>query len=164
VIKILVTVGTHEQPFNRLVRVLDRFSKDFQGQFEVFIQYGYSDKPTYAAGEQMVGTDTLASLADWADIIITHGGPGSIWLALERKKIPIVVPRSFRFGEHVNDHQVAFARHMEREKRVIAIYDIDDLPHAIKNYKTLATRCKFLDSETRSNRKKVERLIDGLLK
>ena len=49
-----------------------------------------------------------------ADIIITHGGPATFMSAITNGKKPIVVPRQEKFGEHVNDHQVDFARNVAK--------------------------------------------------
>lgn len=48
-------------------------------------------------------------------IVITHGGPASFIMPLQIGKTPIVVPRQHQFNEHVNDHQVEFARNVLRE-------------------------------------------------
>ena len=40
---IFVTVGTHEQQFNRLIRHIDNLKKSKDIKDEVFIQTGYSD-------------------------------------------------------------------------------------------------------------------------
>ena len=39
---IFVTVGTHEQPFNRLIECIDNLKKDGVIQEDVIIQTGYS--------------------------------------------------------------------------------------------------------------------------
>ncbi len=69
-----------------------------------------------------------------ARIIITHGGPGSIMLPFIYKKTPIVIPRQSKFDEHVDDHQVKFAKYLEKEKKIISVYDISKLKEVIKNY------------------------------
>lgn len=47
-----------------------------------------------------------------ADAVVSHGGPGTIMAAREAGRVPIVVPRLPGLGEHVDDHQVRFARRM----------------------------------------------------
>lgn len=39
---IFVTVGTHEQPFNRLIQKIDELKKDGTIQDDVIIQTGFS--------------------------------------------------------------------------------------------------------------------------
>jgi UDP-N-acetylglucosamine transferase subunit ALG13 len=47
-----------------------------------------------------------------AAVVVCHGGPGTILGARHLGAVPIVVPRQHRLGEHVDDHQVAFARRL----------------------------------------------------
>lgn len=45
---IFVTVGTHEQPFNRLIQKIDELKKDGTIQEDVIIQTGFSTyEPNY---------------------------------------------------------------------------------------------------------------------
>ena len=53
-----------------------------------------------------VPQDEFAKLVDKADVIITHGGVGSIITAITKGKKVIAVPRLGKYNEHVNDHQV----------------------------------------------------------
>ena len=89
-------VGPHEQPFNRLVMAIDYCVSQLEGKQEAFIQVGYSTyAPRYAKYRPFLHPDKIKTLVDSADIVICHGGPGSISLAFECGKIPIVFPRGF---------------------------------------------------------------------
>lgn len=161
---LLAIVGTHEQQFNRLVKALDCMAQRKAYPGDIFIQYGYSSYvPQFARGAKMLGVDELGALADQANIIVTHGGPGSIWLAFERNKIPVVVPRNARYGEHVNDHQIAFARHMEQANRLITVLDINELPRVITNYNDLAAQCSLPLSTAMHNRERLRQYLDKSL-
>lgn len=63
----------------------------------------------------------------WADVVLSHGGAGTIINALLGKKPLLVVPRLARFGEHTNDHQLDLAKALEGGGKVLAVYDIGDL-------------------------------------
>ena len=70
-----------------------------------------------------------------ARIVITHGGPASFIMPLQIGKTPIVVPRQHQFNEHVNDHQVEFARNVaQRMGTIIPVEDIETLGDIITNY------------------------------
>lgn len=61
-------------------------------------------------------------------------------MPLQVGKIPIVVPRQRQFNEHVNDHQVEFARNVSRRMRtIIDVEDIETLGDVITNYKELSS-------------------------
>jgi UDP-N-acetylglucosamine transferase subunit ALG13 len=55
--------------------------------------------------------------------IVCHGGPGTIIGCLAAGKKPIVVPRTSSLGEHVDDHQVRFARRLGRQGYVFVAED-----------------------------------------
>jgi UDP-N-acetylglucosamine transferase subunit ALG13 len=76
---------------------------------------------------ELVPYPEMIRLMAQATVVVTHGGPASIMMALQLGKKPIVVPRMARFGEHVNDHQVAFCRRLEAEGRIRAVYRIEQL-------------------------------------
>ena len=70
-----------------------------------------------------------------ARIVITHGGPASFIVPLQVGKTPIVVPRQYRFCEHVNDHQVEFVRNVAQKMgTIIPVEDIENLEEIITNY------------------------------
>ena len=106
---IFVTVGTHEQPFNRLIQEVDHLVETGVIKEEVFIQTGYSTyEPKFCQWYRLISFDQMSEFMQKADIIITHGGPATFMSAIANGKKPIVVPRQEKFGEHVNDHQIDF--------------------------------------------------------
>ena len=126
---IFVTVGTHEQPFNRLIKKVDDLVADGSIKDEVIMQTGFSTyKPEHCKWQKMMSYDEMQQNLKDARIVITHGGPSSFIEALQFEKIPIVVPRQEKFHEHVNNHQVEFTKLIvKRMNNIIPVYDIDDL-------------------------------------
>ena len=140
---IFVTVGTHEQPFNRLVRYIDQaVEQKIITNDQVFIQTGYSDyQPKNCQWRAFVPYSEMIENVQKADIIITHGGPSSFIMPLQIGKIPIVVPRQHRYGEHVNDHQLEFAKKVnEKYKNLIVVEDINTLGEIIQNYDQIVSK------------------------
>ena len=116
---IFVTVGTHEQQFDRLIKEVDRLKKENLIQDEVFIQTGYSNYiPKYCEWEKIISYEKMNQMIEESDIIITHGGPATFMGVIAKGKVPIVVPRQKKFGEHVNDHQMEFV------EKVLNIYNL----------------------------------------
>lgn len=136
---IFVTVGTHEQPFNRLVEQIDRLKRDGVIAEDVLIQTGFSTyEPKYCKWEKLFSYKEMIRCVSEARIVITHGGPSSFIMPLQVGKVPIVVPRQKKFGEHVNDHQVEFARAVaERMGNILVVEDTEKLENVIKNYKDI---------------------------
>ena len=133
---IFVTVGTHEQPFNRLVKTVDELKRDGIITEEVIIQTGFSTyEPKYCQWSKLIPYQQMLKNVEDARIVITHGGPASFVMPLQIGKTPIVVPRQHQFDEHVNDHQMEFARNVaERMGTIIPVEDINKLGSVITNY------------------------------
>lgn len=136
---IFVTVGTHEQSFERLVRKIDELKINGKIEDEVIIQKGFTDyEPKSCISYKLIGYEEMQKYIEEARIVITHGGPASFMAPLSLCKIPIVVPRLKEFEEHVNNHQMDFVKQLvERDNNIIPIYDINDLEDGIKNYENI---------------------------
>jgi UDP-N-acetylglucosamine transferase subunit ALG13 len=97
-------------------------------------------------------------------IVITHGGPASFIMPLQIGKTPIVVPRQHQFNEHVNDHQVEFARNVaQRMGTIIPAEDINTLGDVITNYdQIVAGMGHSMSINNAKFNEEFERLVDGL--
>ena len=130
---ILVTLGTHPQPMDRLIVGLDRLLASGELDDEVIITAaGYGQRPALARGLGIQPFDVLTDLARAATAIITHGGPASIALALSAGHSPVVVPRNPALREHVDDHQLRFAAWLADRRNITVVLDMDRLGEAIR--------------------------------
>jgi UDP-N-acetylglucosamine transferase subunit ALG13 len=77
-----------------------------------------------------------------AKIVITHGGTGSIFTALNLNKKVIAVPRLKKFREHTDDHQLQIVKELEKEKMLMGVYDINRLEGALKKVKRIRMNLK----------------------
>ncbi|MTV88272.1 hypothetical protein GM543_12435, partial [Streptococcus pneumoniae] len=65
---IFVTIGTHEQQFNRLIKEVDRLKGEGFIQDEVFIQTGYSSYiPQYCEWEKIISYEKMNKLIEGSD-------------------------------------------------------------------------------------------------
>jgi len=160
---IFVTVGTHEQGLDRLLIELDRLIETGGIKQEVFAQIGYSKYiPKNYEYKEMLSYDLMDEYVKKSDIVITHGGPGSIFHPLQYGKIPIVVPRNPEFNEHVDNHQILFTKRLENSQKIIAAYNIDELAIKVNNYKKLILGCKIDNCEKHNFITKFEKLVINL--
>ena len=84
-----------------------------------------------------------------ADVIITHGGPSSFMEAMAAGKVPVVIPRYAKFGEHVNDHQGDFVQLVAaRLGGIVPVYDITNLSAAVEESRSLNKNNDGLISHT----------------
>lgn len=164
---IFVTVGTHEQPFNRLIGCIDKLKHDGIIKEHVVIQTGYSTyEPSYCEWDRLYPYNQIQKFVKEARIIITHGGPSSFIMPLQVGKIPIVVPRRFNFGEHVNNHQVSFTKAVaERMGIIIVVENLNKLGEIINNYNDMVNG---MDGKMKSNNAKFcaefEMIVNEIIK
>ena len=162
---IFVTVGTHEQPFNRLVECIDNLKRDGVIKEAVVIQTGYSTyEPRYCTWNKLFPFQGMTRLVNEARIVITHGGPSSFIMPLQVGKTPIVVPRKYEFDEHVNDHQVAFSKAVaERMGTIYVVEDMDKLGETIKNYdEIIGGMGTGLKSNNAKFNTELEKIVNGM--
>lgn len=162
---IFVTVGTHEQQFNRLVKYIDELKRKELVEDEIVIQTGFSTyEPQYCRWQKLYSYSEMIKYISEARIVITHGGPSSFIMPLQIGKIPIVVPRQKQFDEHVNNHQVEFVRKVaEIQKNIIVVENINDLEKAILNYgERVSSMPMNLESNNLLFVDKFKKIVDGL--
>lgn len=126
---ILVTVGTHSAPFDRLLTAVDRLHLDGAfGDEDVVIQTGASTYRCQAVQQfAYCPRAELDGLIGQARLIISHGGIGTLLPAARRGKHVIAIPRLRRYGEHHNDHQLDVCTELARQHAVFTSPNADDL-------------------------------------
>lgn len=138
---ILVTLGTQDKPFKRLLLAIQKEIDNGNIKDEVVVQAGC----TKFESKQMkifdlIPTDEFSKLVEKCDILITHGGVGSIITGLKNNKKVIGVARLKKFGEHTNDHQLQILENFDQEKYIIYLKDLDKLNDALKKAKSFKPR------------------------
>lgn len=164
---IFVTVGTHEQPFNRLVKKIDDLVADGTIKEKVVIQAGFSTyQPVHCDNHKMMSFEEMQNTLKEARIVITHGGPSSFIEALQFGKVPIVVPRQEKYHEHVNNHQVDFTELIDRKmNNIIPVYNTEKLKDTLLNYENIVlTKNSGENSNNKLFNKKLENIINELVK
>ena len=91
-----------------------------------------------------------------ARFVITHCGPGSIFIALESGHTPIAVPRSAAHSEHVDDHQSACVQRMGERGLVRAVREPSAIELVLASLST-TRRAPLLESEPARRSSFVER-------
>jgi UDP-N-acetylglucosamine--N-acetylmuramyl-(pentapeptide) pyrophosphoryl-undecaprenol N-acetylglucosamine transferase len=106
-----IAVGTHEQPYDRLLDIARGAIEEGKLPRPVRAQVGPADwSLPDAAVTRYMGPEELESNMRAANVVICHGGAGIISAALAAGRTPIVVPRRAALGEHVDDHQYQLTR------------------------------------------------------
>ena len=138
-LRVFVSVGTHPQQFDRLLKEVDRLVVDGKLKAGVFAQTGNSEyRPSGFEFKKFVNAAEYEKRMQEANVVVSHGGAGTIINALRMGKKLVVVPRLEKFSEHTNDHQLDLAQALQARGKCIAVFDIKDLGKAIeraKNFK-----------------------------
>lgn len=125
---IFISVGTHEAPFDRLLRAVDELQLDEQ----IIIQHGPSRVRSAGAVEsEFLSFDEVVDYIRQARAVVMHAGVGSVMISLANGKRPIVMPRMHRYGEHVDDHQLELARRLEANGLVTVVEDAAALAESL---------------------------------
>jgi len=125
---IFVSVGTHEDPFDRMLNAVYGLELDE----ELVVQYGPSSVRCERAREhEYLAFDEVVECIRSARAVVMHAGVGSVMISLANGKRPIVMARRHEFGEHVDDHQVELARRMEASGLVTFVDDAESLRAAL---------------------------------
>jgi UDP-N-acetylglucosamine transferase subunit ALG13 len=130
---IFVITGTEAFPFDRMIQKIDSMKKDRTITDDVFIQLGSCGYiPTECKWEKWLPFTAMRNKITEADLVIAHAGAGTTLLCLEMEKTPLIVTRRKVYGEHLDDHQVPFARRMDVNGYAVAAYDVDELPACLE--------------------------------
>ena len=129
---IFVAVGTQKFQLNRLLKEIDNLIENGVITQEVFAQIGESDYiPQKYGYEKFINKEQFEEKISQCDILITHGGVGTIVAGLKRGKKVIVFPRRAKYAEHVDDHQLEIAEAFSQKDYVIACEEAADLESAV---------------------------------
>jgi UDP-N-acetylglucosamine transferase subunit ALG13 len=128
---IFVTVGSTQggaqMGFPRLINALAALPGE-----ELHVQHGVAPAPAHAAeAVTHLSFEEVAERMEAADVVVCHAGVGTILCALRAGHTPVVVPRSRRLRETVDDHQMELARALADEGKVIAVFDGSTLAGAV---------------------------------
>jgi UDP-N-acetylglucosamine--N-acetylmuramyl-(pentapeptide) pyrophosphoryl-undecaprenol N-acetylglucosamine transferase len=128
---ILLTLGTHEQPFARAIDLIEPLAR----QEQLVIQHGFTPPRADLANVRWIDFlehEELIRLAADASAVVCHAGVGSIMTVLGLGKTPVLIPRLKAFGEHVDDHQLQIARELESAGVAVAYTGEGELAEAIE--------------------------------
>lgn len=117
---ILVTTGTNEQPFERLIRAVEQLDV----REHMVVQHGSCQiAEPRRDWFDFLSFEELTELMREARVVVAHAGIGSIMVARRCGKRPIVVPRRLHHAEAVDDHQLPVARRLHANGIVDLVED-----------------------------------------
>jgi beta-1,4-N-acetylglucosaminyltransferase len=126
-----VSVGNATQPFHRLLGAVCELAHQLPQP--VFVQYGSAQDFSCPSCNAVAFVDMQAferQVAE-AELLILHAGAGSLIHAVTAGKVPVIMPRRAHLGEHVDDHQLEFARELAAVGKVVMCEDASKLVDAV---------------------------------
>jgi UDP-N-acetylglucosamine transferase subunit ALG13 len=155
---ILVLLGTQNNNFTRLLEAIQENIDNNTIQDEVIVQAGFTkfesnDMKIFS----MIDKNKFSKLQDEADLIITHGGVGSIISSLEKGKKVIVAPRLKQYGEHVNNHQIQIAKRFKDQGYVKYVINMKHLGKVIKSMD------EFIPKEYKKSESNVISIVENFI-
>lgn len=128
---ILVIAGTDIHPFSRLIDWTDAWAAEHPDD-DVLVQHGYTAAPLRARAVEMFTPAELADALAGADLVVCHGGPGTISTVRASGLRPVVLARDPDRGEHVDSHQQRFARWAGDRGLADIVEGVGALPAAVE--------------------------------
>lgn len=131
---VLVTLGTQKQTFYRLLDQIEHSS--LKG--DIIVQAGGSSdyKSKKMKLFSFMNYEEMEDYIKKADLIITHGGTGSILTPLQQGKKVIACARLSKYKEHINDHQCELVGIFDKEGYILELHDEEKLDDVLKKAKT----------------------------
>jgi UDP-N-acetylglucosamine transferase subunit ALG13 len=127
--QIVVAVGTDHHPFDRLIEWIDDYA-GIRTEATVLVQRGTSSSPANCSSVDLLPHGALCERFATSVAAVSHGGPSTVMDARMAGRLPIVVARDPRLGEHVDEHQIRFTRHLGRHGLARVAEDRESL-HAL---------------------------------
>ena len=161
---ILVLLGTQNNSFHRLLEEIDRLIEKKIIKEEVVVQAGYTK---YESKNMkifdLIPQEELEEYQEKANLIITHGGVGSIITSIKKKKKVIAVPRLHEYQEHVNNHQRQIIEDYGKKGYILGIDGVEKLESALGKVETYKFK-EYIESEN-GNKKMldiIQNFIDNI--
>lgn len=134
---ILVTLGTGEYQFNRLMEVIQKQIDKGNIKDKVVVQAGHTkfeskDMEIF----DLIPIEEFNKLMSECDLLITHGGVGSITTGLQNNKKIIAAARLEKYGEVANDHQLQIIKNFSDAGYIMSLDNFNDLGKVINQVKS----------------------------
>ena len=155
---ILVTLGTQDKEFTRLLEAIDREIEKGVITDKVIVQAGCTKyKSDNMEIFDLIPANEFDEYIKKADLIITHGGAGSILTGVKNNKKIIAAARLAKYKEHTNDHQKQIIKEFSEQGYILELKDFNKLGKLIEKTKSFKPR-KFI-----SNTNNMIELIDNYI-
>ncbi len=160
---IVVLLGTQKQPFKRIISMVEELVIKRNIKDQIIVQAGNTEYDTDLENIKLEKfLPKYKETIKKADLVITHGGVGSIMDSLEFNKKIIVVPRLSQYKEHVDDHQKEISRDFSLKGYVLECNTKEQLFDIYENKLDNFKPEKYISNNKEFN-KKLNDIIESIL-
>lgn len=157
---IFVTLGTQDKSFERLLKAIQKVIDYGELKNEkIIVQAGHTK---FQSNEMeifdLVDADSFQRYINECDLLITHGGVGSITSGLKKGKKVIAAARLEKYKEHTNDHQLQIIDVFSKAGYILPLDDFEKLDDVLKQAKTF--KPKKFKSNTNNFLNRLEKCIE----
>ena len=158
-ILILVSLGTQDKKFMRLLDAVQKQIDNGVINEEVVVQAGCSSN--YKSNDMkifdLIPIEQYNELIKKCDVLICHGGVGTIINGLKNNKKIIAAARLKKYKEHTNDHQLQIIKNFSENGYIIELENFDELGMILKKIN------KFKPKKYKSNTSNFIKLIENCI-
>lgn len=119
-----VTVGSHDQPFTRLLHAVRVAADDGVLPAPVLVQRGVA--PALEGDLESVDfmpREAFERAMRSAEVVVAHVGAGAVASSIRSGRRPIIFARRHELGEHVDDHQLQLATKLDSLGLAVLLHD-----------------------------------------
>lgn len=151
---ILVTLGTQDKSFKRLLQAIEEQIVNGKITQKVIVQAGFTEfESKNMEIIKYLPLDKFEQLVKESELLITHAGVGSIMTGINNNKKVIAAARLKEYKEHTNNHQLQILKRLSEDGYILALDDFSKLDEVIESSK------KFVPKTFNSNTDKFINII-----
>lgn len=130
---IFVTLGTQDKSFHRLLDEIDMLINEGKITEPVIVQAGITkfSSPNMEIFD-FTNMDTFNKYVHDCNLLITHGGVGSILAGITSGKKVLAVARRFEHNEHENNHQIEIINKFVEYGYILGCIELKDFSKKIE--------------------------------
>ncbi len=156
---ILVSLGTQDREFTRLLKAVEKQIKLGNIKEKVIVQAGETKYESDCMEIfDLIPSKEFLKLLKECSLLITHGGVGTIIDGLHHHKKIIAAARLCEYGEHQNNHQKQIIREFREKHHILELDDFEKLDEKLEEIKTFTP--KEYESNTKTFISDLESYID----
>ena len=159
--QVIGSVGTDHHPFPRFLEWMAAAQREIG--FDLLVQRGATPEQSAVRSIDYLPAAELEARMASADVVVCHGGPGTMSLAQRCGHRPIVIARDPSLGEHVDDHQQRYTAKLRSANAIDAPASVDQLVELIRSARRRPADSQGQDAEISQAVDRFGELVDQLV-